>query len=125
MFAILENIKAQLENINGIVTCKIGIEHAISPDDYPLIRIVPTRAEHGAALPRKKLDVLIYYGQPLNETDEGGLEAVYAALCELEDAVVTAMESCQDFTAVWQDTVTDEDRLEAYKLFASRFTVVA
>ena len=125
MFAILENIRDRLENINGIVTCKIGIENAISPDDYPMIRIVPTRAEHGAALPRKKLDVLVYFGVPLNESEEGGLEAIYAALCETEDAIITALESGQDFTAVWQDTTTDEDRLEAYKLFASRFTVVA
>lgn len=125
MYAILENIRDRLENINGIVTCKIGIENAISPDDYPMIRIVPTRAEHGAALPRKKLDVLVYFGVPLNESEEGGLEAIYAALCETEDAIIAALESGQDFTAVWQDTTTDEDRLEAYKLFASRFTVVA
>ena len=125
MLTILNNIKACLEPLEGIVTCKIGIENAINPDDYPLIRIVPTRDSHAATLPRKKVEVLFYYGAKIGEIDEGGLEAVYAALCGMEDAIISAMESCRDFTATWQDTVTDEDRLEAYKLFASRFTVVA
>ncbi len=125
MWTILEAIKTCLLPIPGVVSCKIGIENAISPDDYPMIRIVPTRALHGAALPRKKVEVLIYFGVPLNEAEAGGLEAVYAALCSLETAIITALESGREFTATWQDTVTDEDRLEAYKLFASRFEVVA
>jgi len=125
MLTILNNIKSCLQTIPGIVTCKVGIENGINPDDYPLIRIVPTRDMHGATIPRKKVEVLVYYGAKIGEIDEGGLEAVYAALCGMEDSIITALESCRDFTATWEDTVTDEDRLEAYKLFASRFMVVA
>lgn len=125
MWAILENIKAALEAVEGITTCKIGIESAINPCDYPLIRIVPTRDEKATTLCRKKVDVLVYYGMAQSEADAGSLEAVYESLCTLEDAVIAAMEGSTDFIATWQETVTDEDRLEAYKLFASRFTVVA
>lgn len=125
MYLTLEHIRDQLESIKDVQTCRIGIENAISPDDYPIIRVVPSRASHGATLTRKRLDVLIYFGVPISESEEGGLEAVYAALCAMEDEIIVALESSADFTAVWQDTVTDEDRLEAYKLFASRFTVVA
>ena len=125
MWAILENIKDALEVIEGVTTCKIGIENGINPCDYPLIRIVPARGEKATTLCRKKLDILVYYGYPTSEADAGSLEAVYQSLCTMEDAVIEAMEGSTDFVATWQDTVTDEDRLEAYKLFASRFTVVA
>lgn len=125
MYLTLEHIRDSLESIKDVQTCRIGIENAISPDDYPIIRVVPSKASHGTTITRKKLDVLIYFGLPISESEEGGLEAVYAALCSMEDEIILALESSADFTAVWQDTVTDEDRLEAYKLFASRFTVVA
>lgn len=125
MWDILGNIKETLQFTDIVKTCKIGIESAISPDDYPLIRIVPARDEPATTIPRKKLDVIVYYGYPLSEADAGSLEAVYEWLCMMEDNIIAAMESCRDFTATWKDTVTDEDRLEAYKLFASRFTVVA
>lgn len=125
MFTILQNIKSALSAIPGVTTCKIGIENGISPADYPMIRIVPATGMHGAAMPRKKLSIMIYYGTTVAESD-GGLEAVYQALCGLEDQVIVAMEQAANpFTAIWQETITDEDRLEQYKLFMSRFDVVA
>lgn len=126
MFTILEDMKTALASVPGVQTCKIGIETGISPDDYPIIRIVPQRSEHGSSLTRTKLSVMIYFGAPLAESDAGGLEAVYESLCTMEEDIITALENSSNaFTAVWKDTVTDEDRLEQYKLFASRFDVVA
>lgn len=125
MYSILQNMKAALSAISGVATCRIGIENGLSPADYPIIRIVPATARHGEVMTRKKLSVMVYYGAAITEAD-GGLEAVYAALCSLEQAVISALESAGNpFTAVWQETVTDEDRLEHYKLFVSRFDVVA
>jgi len=126
MYTTLEAIKDVLSDIPGVVTCKIGIEAGVSPDDYPIIRIVPAKGEHAATITRKRISVLIYFGSALSESDSGGLEAVYSALCTMESNIVAAMENAANpFTAVWQETITDEDRLEQYKLFVSRFDVVA
>ena len=70
-YAILSDIKDALDGITGVTTCKIGLEQGISPADYPIIRIVPTRREHGAALPRTKVNVLIYFGAATAEADQG------------------------------------------------------
>lgn len=130
MYTILIHIKDALSGIAGINTCRIGLENGISPDDYPLIRIQPTVSQHGAALPRKKVSVDIYFGLNIAESDEEGLEGIYAAMDPIQSAIVTALESSQLFTAVWEDTIYDMDRFDPdlkqyYKLAMSRFTVVA
>jgi len=40
---ILTQIKETLAVLPGIASCQIGLEANITPSDYPLIRIVPTR----------------------------------------------------------------------------------
>jgi hypothetical protein len=42
-FAQLTLIKTVLASVPGTATCRIGLEAAITADDYPVIRIVPTR----------------------------------------------------------------------------------
>jgi hypothetical protein len=130
-FELLTLIKTTLASVPNTVTCQIGLEAAITADDYPLIRIVPTRLLPASEGYQRGMEVLIYFGAPLLEVKDG-LEAVYEELLEMEAAILDAMRftlihSVRDqglFVRVqYIDTITDEDRLPLYKLFASRFIV--
>jgi len=125
-------MKTTLATVPGAVSCKIGLEAAITPDDYPLIRIVPTRLlpqEVGQA--RRQMEVLIYFGAPVLEASDG-LEAVYSTLLTMETAIkelmtLTVVKAARDtgeyLKTQYIETVTDEDRLPHYKLFAMRWRV--
>lgn len=119
---LLENMKTALSTIDGIETCKIGLEADLVPTDYPMIRIVPSKITPSRTLGRRRAEVLVYFGADLQEF-EGGLEATYAALSEMEEAIITAAGQSPAFGAVHLDTTMDEDRIEAYKLMALRFDV--
>ena len=130
---ILTQIKETLAAIPDIASCKIGLEANITPTDYPLIRLVPTRLTpedevgHDAAL-----EVTVYFGDALLESSDG-LETVYAGLFTLEAAIReavlftakrTAWLAGNTMTGRYVDTLFDEDRLPHYKMMASRFEVV-
>jgi hypothetical protein len=130
-FELLTLIKTTLATVPNTATCQIGLEAAITADDYPLIRIVPTRLLPASEGYQRSMEVLIYFGAPLLEVKDG-LEAVYEELLEMEAAILDAMRftlihSVRDqdlFVRVqYIDTITDEDRLPLYKLFASRFII--
>lgn len=119
---ILRQIATDLEAVTVVTTSRVGLEPAINPNDYPIIRVVPSRLSHAEALPRRKLDVDIYYGAKVQAF--AGMDAVYEALLAMEQEIITIMESGQGgYLALFQETITDEDRLETYKLFVSRFLV--
>ena len=40
---ILTQIKETLATIPSVASCAVGVEANITPSDYPLIRLVPTR----------------------------------------------------------------------------------
>lgn len=132
LFEVLTLIKTTLAAVPGVVTCKIGLEAAITADDYPLIRIVPRRLQPPADEVRERsLELLIYCGVPLLEASEG-LEAVYAGLLTLEEAILEAMQfrviqaglaGGAFLSTEYVETITDEDRLPHYKLFAMRWRV--
>lgn len=137
MMTLLESLKTALATITGVTTCKIGLEENITPDDYPIIRIVPSRMEpamfltSGAVVTRKG-DVLIYFGmpvQPFDDTaDSGGrtrLEKVYKALFDMEAAIMGKISPPPTGVKAvrYLETITDEDRLETYKLMAVRCEV--
>lgn len=120
VMTILNQIAEDLEAVPGVQTCKVGLEPAISPADYPIIRVVPSKLSHAEAYPRRMIDLLIYYGATVQAFE--GMDAVYDALCEMEQSIIDIMENGQGgYVAEFQETTTDEDRLETYKLFASRF----
>ena len=120
-WAALQSIKARLASVNGVKTCRIGIEAGLSPDDYPIIRLVPERLSRRERA--EDIALTVYYGMPVGEGDAGGLEAVYAALLGMEADIRAALATGEGWSAAFVDTVTDEDRLEQYKLFASRFEI--
>jgi hypothetical protein len=129
---ILTLMKTTLAAVPATATCKIGLEANITADDYPLIRIVPTRLQPATEGYQRGMEVLIYFGAPLLEAKDG-LEAVYEELMGMERAILEAMQftivmalrtTAGEFVRIqYLDTITDEDRLPLYKLFAARFIV--
>ena len=131
-FAQLTLIKTTLATTPGVASCAIGLETAITPEDYPLIRIVPVRLlPQDVGQARRQMELLIYFGAPTLEVS-GGLEAVYSALLDMEAAikermtltvVKTARDTGEHLKTQYIETVTDEDRLPHYKIFAMRWRV--
>lgn len=127
MMALLEKLKTALETIPGVASCRIGLEENITPDDYPIIRLVPSRAADGAAYAHRKVDLLIYFGMPIQPFDDAPdaaglvrLEKLYAALFDLEAAIISRIYQAGGH---YVETITDEDRIETYKLMAVRCDV--
>ena len=130
---ILTQIKTTLATVPGVTSCCIGLEANITPSDYPLIRIVPTRLTlEDEVGNRATLEVTVYFGDALLESSDG-LETVYAGLFTLEAAIReailftakrTAWLAGHTMTARYVDTLLDSDQLPHYKIMASRFEVV-
>jgi len=124
MMTLLEGLKTALAAIPGVVSCRIGLEENITPDDYPIIRLVPSRAADGAAYSHRKVELLVYFGMPIQPFDDTPdtsgrvrLEKLYAALFALEAAIITSLGQAG---AHYVETITDEDRLETFKVMAVR-----
>lgn len=127
MMTLFESIKSALATISGVASCRIGLEDNITPDDYPLIRIVPSRIADEMLDGERRAEMLIYFGLPIQSFDDtpdsGGrvrLEKVYAALFDLEDAI---RDKLAPLNVRYLETITDEDRLDTYKLMAVRCEV--
>lgn len=129
MLTLIEALRDSLATIPGVASCKIGLEANISPADYPLIRLVPSRVEPGQQAIHwqtvtRKAEVLIYFGMDTTEAD-GGLEAVYTDLFALEASILAKLAPPPSpcVRATYLETITDEDRLDTYKLMAVRALV--
>ena len=116
MMAALEAARTALAAIPGVASCKIGQEANISPADYPLIRIVPVRITPGRPYANRTCEVLVYFGMDRSEAEDG-MEPVYAALFDLEAAILEVLRTLQ---GRWVETLTDRDELPAYKIMAIR-----
>lgn len=108
---------------NTVQTCRIGLESTLTPADYPMIRLVPSRLRKSQVAFRRVSEVLIYFGLPLYEELEGGLEGIYGDLLAMEQAIVDALKPGNQYRVGYLETITDEDRLEHYKLMAIRCEV--
>lgn len=115
MMAALEAARDALEAIAGVASCKIGLEANISPADYPLIRLVPSKITPGTPYGNRTAEVLIYFGAPT--TNSEGLEEVYRDLFALEAEI---LEVLRTLGGRYRETITDEDRMDTYKLMALR-----
>lgn len=125
MMAVLESIRDAMKAVAGVKTCKIGNEADITPADYPLVRIVPTKLTDG--VPRgaaRECECWIYLGLPVHEFTEG-LEAVYEKLFEFEQLLLAAARKADGVgSIVYFETVFDEDKIEAFKMLAMRVKIV-
>ena len=121
MLATLQATRDALALIPDVASCKIGLEQGITPADYPLIRLVPSRLTPGRPYGNRTVECLIYFGMDITGAEAGGLEAVYAALFGLEAAILDKLRSLGHR---YVETITDEDRLDAYKLMTIRAELV-
>lgn len=111
----LETTRDALRTIPGVVSCKVGIEKGLGPADYPMVRVVPSRIRPGQPYGHRTIEATIYFGMDRGESETGGLEAVYAGLFDLENAII---ERVRSLGGRYLATITDEDRLDTYKLMA-------
>ncbi len=120
MMPALENARAALAGIPGLVSCEIGRKEDVSPNDYPMIQIVPTRITPGAAYAGRSVEAWIYFGVPIEKVDD--LENVYEGLSELEQQILDILGTIQ---GQYRETITDQDFFETYKLAAIRAELTA
>jgi hypothetical protein len=118
MMTALETVRDALALIPGTASCKIGLEANISPADYPMIRLVPARIIPGRPYSARECETLIYFGAPITKSE--GMETVYESLFALEAEILTVLKAQG---ARYRETITDEDRLDAYKLMALRVDI--
>lgn len=96
-------------------SCDIGLEANISPADYPMIRLVPSRITAGKPYGGRTGEVLVYFGAPIANSE--GMPGVYAGLFTLETEILRVL---RGLGGRYIETITDEDRLDTYKLMAVR-----
>lgn len=122
MLAVLEAAKASLAAIPDVASCRIGLEQGITAADYPLIRLVPSRITPGRPYSNRTVECQIMFGMDITAAEANGLEAVYSALFGLEAEIIERLRSLGHR---YIETVTDEDRLDTYKLMSVRAELVA
>lgn len=110
---VLQATRDALAAIDGVRSARIGIEANISPDDYPIVRLVPETLVPGRPYTTRTATCWIYFGMPI--ADAEGLEHVYAELFRLEDAILDVLKT---LGARYRQTVMDSDRLPTYKVAA-------
>jgi hypothetical protein len=120
MFATLETLRDAMADIDCVNSCKIGIEAGISPADYPMIRLVPIRMTPGRPYEHRTAEVAVYFGD--DTTNAEGLELVYQNLLNMEADIINTIKANN---GRYIETVTDEDRLDTYKLMFIRFEIEA
>jgi hypothetical protein len=118
--AALEAARDALAVIAGVASCKVGLEVNISPADYPLVRLVPVRITPGVPYGNRTAEVLIYFGAPTANSE--GLEEVYRDLFALEANILRVV---RGLGGRYRETITDEDRMDTYKLMAARVDLAA
>ena len=121
MMDTLTAARDALATITGVASCKVGLEANIGPSDYPLIRIVPSRITPGRPYNNRSAECLVYFGTDTSEA-EGSLEQVYTDLFALESEIIHKVKT---LGGRYIETVTDEDRLDTYKLMAVRCELVS
>lgn len=104
--------------LDSVASCQIGMEAAISPEHYPLVRLVPSRFTAGKPFGHRTCETLVYFGAKIANSQ--GLEEVYRGLFEMEKQL---LEVIRERGARYIETLTDEDRLDTYKLMVIRCEV--
>ena len=90
MIDTLEAARDVLSSLPGVASCKIGLEANMTPDSFPMIRLVPRRVEPGVSYQNRTVETLIYFGVKKTEA-EIGLEEVYSQILTMEASIVSAI----------------------------------
>ena len=120
MYDTLIAIRDSMADISGVQSCKIGIEANISPVDYPMIRLVPSRITPGKPYNQRSAETSVYFGVNISASE--GLELVYETLFDMEAEIILSIKANG---GKYIETLTDEDRLDTYKLMFIRFEIEA
>jgi hypothetical protein len=104
MMTLRKSLRDRLAAIAGVASCRIVLEENITPEDCPLIRVVPSRT----------------FDDERNANGRVRLEKLYAAVFDLESRIEQLLLASG---ALYRETILDEDRLETYKLMAIRCEV--
>lgn len=104
-----------LAALDDVASCRVGFEEPISPADYPLVRLVPSRFTPGRAVGYRTCELLVYFGDAIANSE--GLEEVYRGLFAMEKRIIDTL---RPLGARYVETLTDEDRLSSYKLMVIR-----
>lgn len=123
-YPLLASVRDALAEVEDVKTCRIGMEAGITPADYPLVRLVPIQLEDGIARSANNaVEAWVYFGLDCHEFEDG-LEALYAKLSAVWLQLMDAMRQASGVHSVTHvRTVFDEDRVEAFKLFAIRVKI--
>jgi hypothetical protein len=129
---LLDIVVDSLKTIDGVQSCKIGLEVGMTANDYPMIRVVPTRIISADNNPgRRTVSVIIYVGVKIFEGPES-LAKLYAELLDFESAVRAKVmfEMVSDIRkqgffikTEYVETIFDEDRVPLFKLIAIKLNV--
>lgn len=122
VFPLLATARDSLAGLASVATCRIGFEANMTPADYPMVRIVPSKIGDEAVLGRRGVEVLVYFGQPIHEFSTD-LEGQWQSLLAMEAEILGRLHQTAGVTFDYRDTFLDEDRIEAYKVLAIRGVV--
>ena len=123
VYPVLEAVRDAMAAVPRVRTCRIGLEANMTPDDYPIVRIVPTRIVPAGVINRRRVETLIYLGAPVHEFT-AGLQAQYDQLLDMERQVIDVLHSGgPEWFGQYLETILDEDQADAYKLLAVRCEV--
>lgn len=119
--SLLETLRDALATVTGVQTCKIGMEANLTPADYPMVRLVPSTVRQ-VNMGLREIDLVVYFGQPIHEFTSG-LEALYESLFTMEAELLAVAKAQTSMMVTYEETVLDEDRVDAYKLMALRLKI--
>lgn len=114
MWTELTALRDSLAAIDDVKSCKVGVEENLSPADYPMIRLVPARLVPGK-FQNRTIELDIYFGADKSSSE--GMELVYQTLSTLESQIIAVIKVGG---GRFIETITDEDRLETYKIMLIR-----
>lgn len=117
LYPLLEAARDVLAAVPGVATSRIGLEPNMTPDAYPMVRIVPRRGEDGRMLTHRRVSCLVYFGRPIH-TFTGGREEQYREHLDMEAALIDALYTSQSVRFTYRRTVFDEERVEGYRMLA-------
>jgi len=116
---LLELLRDQLATVPDVQTCRIGMEPAVTPDDYPLVRLVPTGIQNAMVLGRRRVELDVVFGLPVHESAVG-LEQLHTQFLAFEAALIDAALTGSGYFCEYRETVLDGDENAAFKLGALR-----
>lgn len=123
-YQILAGIRDACGQIPEVNTCQIGLETPITPDAYPIMRVVMSVARpHNDDPFAPMMEIIVYYGEYVRPLKSAEIDAQHEWLMAVEEKLISAVIPGHGWRGRWVETVWDEDRVPGIKLHASRFEV--